>query len=167
MLFPGTVPLKRVKYNSKLEHEYITNFKTILNSFSGSRNFLMQTTPVVIMMLLKLVVAHKWAMAVLALLWGQDLWEGYQDPVLSSNKMDQQSNHPPQETGLLQDQQDLRPPQKPISNGAAAQIDDLTLQVEEMRLTVEGLERERDFYFGKLRDIEVIVGQFAESDGDK
>merc|ERR1719234_1188826 len=60
-----------------------------------------------------------------------------------------------------------RSPQKPMSNGTAAQIDDLTLQVEEMRLTVEGLERERDFYFGKLRDIEVIVGQFAENDADK
>merc|ERR1719320_539338 len=139
MLFPGTVPLKRVKYNSKLEHEYITNFKilqasfkkmnvdqiievdklqnrnfkTILNSFSGSRNFLMQTTPVVIMMRLKPVVGLRWAMAVLALLLGQDLWEGYQDQALSSNKMDQQSNHPPQETRLLQDQQDLRPPPEP------------------------------------------------------
>ena len=69
MLFPGSIALKKVKFQAKLEREYIQNFKilqagfkrmgvdkvipvdklvkgsfrTILNLFSGSRNFLMQT----------------------------------------------------------------------------------------------------------------------------
>lgn len=34
----------------------------------------------------------------------------------------------------------------------------------EMRLSIEGMEKERDFYFGKLRDIEVVVQEFADQD---
>ena len=40
------------------------------------------------------------------------------------------------------------------TNGAggasAAQMEELNSQVMEMKLTVEGLEKERDFYFGEL-----------------
>ena len=33
MLFPGSVALKRVKFDTKLEHEYIQNFKLMQASF--------------------------------------------------------------------------------------------------------------------------------------
>ena len=34
MCFAGTLPLKKVKFNTHLEHEYIQNFKLLQNSFS-------------------------------------------------------------------------------------------------------------------------------------
>ena len=37
-------------------------------------------------------------------------------------------------------------------------------QIQEMKLTIDALEKERDFYFGKLRDIEVLC-QEHESEG--
>ena len=36
------------------------------------------------------------------------------------------------------------------------QLEELNAQLMEAKLTIEGLEKERDFYFGKLRDIEVL-----------
>ena len=34
----------------------------------------------------------------------------------------------------------------------------------EMRLSIEGMEKERDFYFVKLRDIEVVVQEYSDTD---
>ncbi|KAJ8934463.1 hypothetical protein NQ314_013338 [Rhamnusium bicolor] len=48
---------------------------------------------------------------------------------------------------------------KPAQNrmaGDVGKVDELTGQISECKITIEGLEKERDFYFGKLRDIEVM-----------
>jgi len=42
----------------------------------------------------------------------------------------------------------------------------LQKELQEERTTVAALEKERDFYFGKLRDIEVMLQQELESHPD-
>merc|ERR1719277_1024736 len=56
------------------------------------------------------------------------------------------------------------PAGKPSSAQDNQRIVELTGELSEMKLTVEGLEKERDFYFGKLRDIEVLA-QEVEGEG--
>jgi RP/EB family microtubule-associated protein len=50
--------------------------------------------------------------------------------------------------------------------GAAGGATTAALQSENntLRETVQGLERERDFYFNKLRDIELLIQQAVEED---
>ncbi|BGP52769.1 microtubule integrity protein mal3 [Rhodotorula sphaerocarpa] len=43
-----------------------------------------------------------------------------------------------------------------------AALEALTAQMSEMKLSVEGLEKERDFYFNKLREIEIIIAARLE-----
>ncbi|MED6261810.1 Microtubule-associated protein RP/EB member 3, partial [Ataeniobius toweri] len=58
-------------------------------------------------------------------------------------------------------QRQINPPaarrSNPVTrNGGDAELVELNQQIMDMKLTIDGLEKERDFYFGKLRDIELI-----------
>lgn len=64
------------------------------------------------------------------------------------------SEHPAGSAGVSQ-----QPPWRPI--GAVTCFSEeivvfFLVQIMDLKLTVDGLEKERDFYFGKLRDIELI-----------
>lgn len=50
-----------------------------------------------------------------------------------------------------------------LDNHSASMIIDLNKQISELKMTVDGLEKERDFYFGKLRDIEILVQEQLEA----
>ncbi|CAO3648884.1 unnamed protein product [Cunninghamella blakesleeana] len=50
-----------------------------------------------------------------------------------------------------------------VDNRSASVIMELNKQIAELKLTVDGLEKERDFYFGKLRDIEILVQDQVEA----
>ncbi|KAJ9591814.1 hypothetical protein L9F63_001631 [Diploptera punctata] len=52
----------------------------------------------------------------------------------------------------------------PNQRGDASKVEELNTQLLDLKLTVDGLEKERDFYFGKLRDIEVMC---QENDNDQ
>lgn len=43
------------------------------------------------------------------------------------------------------------------SNHNSDKLNDMSQQITELKVTVDGLEKERDFYFGKLREIEILV----------
>ena len=44
------------------------------------------------------------------------------------------------------------------------QVEELNATLVEKNLAIEGLEKERDFYFGKLRDIEVLAQELESAE---
>jgi len=52
----------------------------------------------------------------------------------------------------------------PALEAARAKIADLSGQVADLHLSVESLEKERDFYFSKLRDVEVLLQSYGGPD---
>lgn len=206
ILFPGTINLKKVKFNTKLEHEYINNFKLVQGAFEKTQ-------------VDKIIPVEKLAKGRF-----QDNFEFVQwfkkffdanydmheyDPYvarggeslggsmgnISGAKRPPQKAVPTEKTTVVPKSvaapartvaRAAAPPQRqkvpavglasnrgpltrpsPSAHGAdnnQVKLDEATIQMQDMKLTIDALEKERDFYFGKLRDIEVLC-QEHESEG--
>ncbi|GAA6214935.1 microtubule-associated protein RP/EB family member 3-like isoform X1 [Lates japonicus] len=181
MLFPGCILLKKVKFNAKLEHEYIHNFKVLQAAFK--RMNVDKIIPV------ERLVKGKFQDNFEFLQWFKKFFDANYDgkeydPLLS--RQGQEGTPPPPNPGEPTHHKPKRPsrsgpmrtsptapksvpaPQRQINlaaarrsapvtrNGGDAELIELNQQLLDLKLTVDGLEKERDFYFGKLRDIELI-----------
>ncbi|GAB1859548.1 Microtubule-associated protein RP/EB family member 1 [Camponotus japonicus] len=204
MLFPGSVPLKRVKFKTNLEHEYIQNFKILQGGFKK-----MNVDKIVpidrlvkgrfqdnfeFLQWFKKFFDANYSGAdydALTMRGGEPMGSGGnnaprggsnvkrtspREPVNSTKPAPRTTGegHPssvrPDSTNVLVNK--VTPPYRAqpkttvIGNrGDTGKIEELNAQLVEMKMSIEGLEKERDFYFGKLRDIEVMC-QDCDNGGD-
>lgn len=177
MLFPASVSLKKVKFKTKLEHEYIQNFKVLQGSFK--KMTVDKIVPV------DKLVKGRFQDNFEFLQWFKRFFDAnYQgqdyDPVgarggaeastggagRSRMPMASSNGHSRVSAPRPAAVRSAPAPRAPASsynrtgatNGAAsAQLEELNATLVEKNLAIEGLEKERDFYFGKLRDIEVLA----------
>jgi len=216
MLFPGSLPLKRVKFATNLEHEYIQNFKLLQAAFKKLN--VDKVAPVD-----RLVKGRfqdnfefiQWFKKFFDVNYDGSEYDAYE--MRGCISMGSGGSKAPVGGGFAAIQRAgqrgvgrgaVETPGRgaPVQNGArtgavrnggrmsasgptrtsisrgnprsssanqsggrisaemAAQLEDLTAEMLEMRLSIEGMEKERDFYFGKLRDIEVVVQEYSDTD---
>merc|ERR1712172_474196 len=187
ILFPGTIPLKRVKYSSKQETDAINNFKILQSAFKKLN--VDQSVEVD-----KLVKAKfqdnfeflQWFKKFFDANYGGD---GDYDPVKARGGQPLGQGGPKciggggggmartplraangssggggggvtrsstGSAGTVRSSNSTTPSKTSV-NGALKKDLQKDAEMVEMKLCLENLERERDFYFGKLRDIEVII----------
>lgn len=181
MLFPGSVMLKKIKFNTNLEHEYINNFKILQYAFK--RLQVDKIVPV------DKLIKGKFQDNFEFLQWFKKFFDanygGQEYDALGAR----QGEHLGGKGGGLRKpaaptmrpaapirqapavgsrQTPSRIASRPAVNsrspaGSNAQVEELSSQLMDLRLTVTGLEKERDFYFGKLREIEVLCQDEGEN----
>uniref|UniRef100_A0A224XPL8 Microtubule-associated protein RP/EB family member 1 n=1 Tax=Panstrongylus lignarius TaxID=156445 RepID=A0A224XPL8_9HEMI len=201
MLFPGCLPVKRIKFKTNLEHEYIQNFKLLQGAFKKMN--VDKIIPI------DRLVKGKFQDNFEFLQWFKKFFDanysgqeycavtarGGEAMGMASGSVTGSKSAPTLGLSNRRSKTDLTTQQaqqqthhaaprtlsKPVAASSKAAtrnytpavqpnatnlqysrnrdqqtIEELSNQLSDVKLTVDGLEKERDFYFGKLRDIEVV-----------
>eukprot|EP00745_Piridium_sociabile_P003796 TRINITY_DN122059_c0_g1_i2.p1 TRINITY_DN122059_c0_g1~~TRINITY_DN122059_c0_g1_i2.p1 ORF type:complete len:265 (+),score=71.74 TRINITY_DN122059_c0_g1_i2:143-937(+) len=185
MLFPGTIMLKKAKFSTKLEHEYIQNFKLLQGTFG--KLAVDKVIPV------ERLVKGRFQDNFEFVQWFKRFFDvnytgNEYDPLSARagesmggannqgalNKAPTNKTSPMPKTKVAAARPPVRPPAnslrspaaRPTVNHAAGDsrmVEDLRAELGQLTFEKEGLEKERDFYFGKLRDIEVICQEHEDN----
>lgn len=180
-IYPGTVPMSKVKMNAKTEVEFIHNFKILQTAFSKKKidryidvDKLSKRSFQYNMEFLQFMKCY-WDMHAPN---GDGPQSGaFADAAVENNPPSVEKparaakpaaepaasakgmSSGPKRAGAGPNQR--QPAPKPANNEAASSASSeaqqqLALEVTELKLSVENLERERDFYYSKLREVEVL-----------
>ncbi|KNZ57276.1 RP/EB family microtubule-associated protein [Puccinia sorghi] len=181
------VPLSRVKMNANQEYEYLNNFKVIQAAFK--KHQIDKPVPVTALIKCKMQDNLEF-MQWLKKYWDMHYPGGHYDavarrkgapadpnpliasaPKTASNGAGRTAKALGTSIGqgfLLQLGMGARTTSRTGNSlGTQKEIENLTTQLEEFKLSMEGLEKERDFYFNKLRDIEILIGARVDSKDGK
>ncbi|EAT44439.1 AAEL004176-PB [Aedes aegypti] len=206
MLFPGSVPMKRIKFRTNLEHEYIQNFKILQAAFKKMN--VDKIIPI------DKLIKGRFQDNFEFLQWFKKFFDANYDgreydaylardnlpmgmggagapkgngvavaaasvprraPLVSSTSRDKIKPMSKVTPSRPMAQTVSRPAgglgstanaSKSSSQNSVTnqQVEELTTQVMDMRLHLEGLEKERDFYFSKLRDIEILCQEDEQNE---
>jgi RP/EB family microtubule-associated protein len=164
----GDIPMNRVKFNAKHEYEFIANFKVMQNVFKAKKI----DKPIPVDKLIKCKMQDNLEF----LQWMKRYWDGnyggqgYEAiarrkgapadppatiaPLSTGRSSSSGSNH----LGVSA----RAGGRTPVGHRAGSTqpnetVQQLQTQLKDMQTHLEGLEKERDFYFAKLRDIEILV----------
>lgn len=170
------VPLSKVKFNTMHEYDYVANFKVLQNAFAA--HGIDKVVPVERLTKLKFQDNLEF------LQWIKKYWdshfpggsydaEGRRKGAVGmkkagSNPRISSSAAVPLKKAPSNSEVSRTPLTKTSASRSAVGVSEevlnnLNKQITELRITVDGVEKERDFYFNKLREIEIMV-QSRESE---
>ncbi|XP_077581430.1 microtubule-associated protein RP/EB family member 2 isoform X1 [Stigmatopora nigra] len=195
LLFPGCISLKKVKFQAKLEHEYIHNFKLLQASFKRMK--VDKIIPV------EKLVKGRFQDNLDFIQWFKKFFDANYDgkeydPVDARQGQDaipppdpgeqifnlpKKSHHAASSPTAGASRSSSTTPKSatPTSRPSSAkripmpttpakgekeldvQVTQLTDQVNMLKVALEGVEKERDFYFSKLREVELLCQEQGQS----
>jgi len=166
------LPMSRVKFNVNTEYAYIQNFKILQNAFT--KHGIDRTVPV------EALVKCKMQDNLEFLQWSKRFWDQYYPghdydavarrkaagappaaaPVATSRVSSSGANTARKAAATPVN----RPAPRAMGSGAGVGSSALKMENEQLKEAIGGLEKERDFYFSKLRDIELLIQNAVDQD---